>query len=179
MKGAIGLGLLVGVVGSIFLPHVFALMNGDGFATFNVFINSLGTPTVGLPGLFSAGFPGAFSEIMFNPNIFALMSTTPLIMPFIAAVLSWLVCGLLAGLFSQSVKKGLLSAAVFVIVEILVFMLMRVIAGDDLMVDVIMGGGSDVLPFVGGAIITPVGFSIVGGIIGGVISRFAFGPEEI
>ncbi|MBN2150546.1 MAG: hypothetical protein JW839_03765 [Candidatus Lokiarchaeota archaeon] len=200
MKGAIGLGLLVGIVGSIFLPHVFALINGDMFVTFQDLLSALGTPsgwTSGLSGLFSAGFPepfdGAFvQEILpgvqvavFNPDILGFFSINPsTLMPnnvflfFLPAMLSWLVCGLLSGLFSQSIKKGILAAAVFVIVEVLVYMLLKVIANKDLITEVILKGGS-VLPFLGGVIITPVGFSILGGLIGGVISRFAFGPEEI
>ncbi|NMC06240.1 MAG: hypothetical protein GYA24_13575, partial [Candidatus Lokiarchaeota archaeon] len=162
MKGAIGLGLLVGVVGSIFLPHVFALINGDNFSTFLSIINSLGTITIGLPGLLSAGFPGVVNPSFtadFNPNILALMNSPIDFMPILAAMLSWLVCGLLSGLFAQSVKKGVVSATIFIIVEILVFMLMRVITGADLIQHVILNGNGDWTVFVGGAIITPVGFS--------------------
>jgi hypothetical protein len=188
MKGAVGLGLLVGIVGSIFLPHVFALIGGDLFKTFSNVMASLSTPS-GFAGLFSAGFPGpiplAFivdSALVFNPDILGLFivgSGGNTFLAFLPAMLSWLVCGLLSGLFSQSIKKGILSAVVFIIVEILLFMLMRVLASEDLIVDVIMGGGGSPLNFIGGVIITPVGFAILGGLIGGVISRFAFGPEEI
>ncbi len=202
MKGAIGLGLLVGVVGSIFLPHVFALISGDGFRTLTSVIASLSTPS-GLSALFSAGFPEPFtgaylgemnwllptphmiSVTLFNPDFIGLFTVDPVtLVPnnqflfFLPAMLSWLVCGLLSGLFSQSIKKGILSATVFVVVEILIYMLMKVIAGYDLMTEIIMKNGS-AMTFLGGAIITPVGFSILGGLIGGVISRFAFGPEEI
>jgi hypothetical protein len=185
MKGAVGLGLIVGIVGSIFLPHVFALIGGDNFQTFTSVISNIGTLS-GLGGLFSAGFPpnpGAFivgTERVFDPDILSLfMGGGNTFLAFLPAMLSWLVCGLLAGLFAQSLKKGLISALVFILVEILVYMLMRVIALDDLIVDVIMGGNSDPSRFIGGVIITPVCFSLLGGLLGGVISRFAFGPEEI
>ncbi len=190
MKGAIGLGLLVGVVGSIFLPHVFACINGDFFVTFGTAMQLLisGSPS-GFSGVFSAGFPHPFTNAfqlllpfaVYNPDFIGVFTLPPTnaFLFLLPAILSWLVCGLLAGLFSQSVKKGVLSATVFVIVEILVFMLLRVIANDDLINDVILGGVGSPLEFIGGVIITPVGFSLVGGVIGGVISRFAFGPEEI
>jgi hypothetical protein len=198
MKGAVGLGLLVGIVGSIFLPHVFALISGDSFFTFNAMIVVVTSGSQdALSGIFSCGFPnpfiGAFPsglisplpQYVFNPNILGLFIPGPvthlpsnIFFYFLPAMLNWLVCGLLSSLFSQSVKKGVLSAVVFVVVEVLVYMLLKVIAGKDLLTDVIMAGG-DPYTFIGGAIITPVAFSIVGGVLGGLISRFAFGPEEI
>ncbi|MEX2683873.1 MAG: hypothetical protein Q6373_020045 [Candidatus Sigynarchaeota archaeon] len=180
------MGLLVGIVGSIFLPHVFALISGDNFKTFSDIISNFTVPN-SLSALFSAGFPdpyaGAFmvdSRIVFNPDIIAMIMnpTQYPFLYFLPAMLSWLVCGLLSGFFTQSIKKGILSAAVFVIVEILLYMLMKVIAGRDLIPEVILYGGN-ALTFIGGAIITPVGFSILGGLLGGLISRAVFGPEEI
>nr|MDO8087819.1 hypothetical protein [Candidatus Sigynarchaeum springense]MDO8119064.1 hypothetical protein [Candidatus Sigynarchaeota archaeon] len=183
MKGAIGLGLLVGIVGSIFLPHVFAALNNEGFKTFALSISMItSNQPAGLAGLFSAGFPepipgaGMFG---YNPNIIGLFTLPPTntFLFYYPAMLSWLVCGLLSALFSQSIKKGVLSATVFIIVEVLLYMLMKVIAGKSIGEVILIDGSA--LTFIGGAIITPVGFSILGGLLGGLISRAAFGPEEI
>nr|MDO8110243.1 hypothetical protein [Candidatus Sigynarchaeota archaeon] len=173
MKGAIGLGLIIGIIGAMFLPYVFALINDThAFDDFTAIITGLNANLLAAlitPAI--AGIPTSY-----DPNIIA--GFTGNFMLFLPAMLTWIVCGLLAALFTQSAKKGIISAAVFIAVEILVYLLMRVLGGDDLITEVI-APGNDPIPFIGGAVITPVLFGIVGGLIGGFISRFAFGPEEI
>ncbi|MHA1794005.1 MAG: hypothetical protein ACTSVI_15290 [Promethearchaeota archaeon] len=127
------------------------------------------------------------SNTLYNGNLLNLFmevgGVKNAFITFLPAMLTWIVCGLLAGLFSQSAKKGIISAIVFVIVEILLYLLMRVITGADLITDVFMPGGDIVeglvVTFLGNIVLTPVAFGIVGGAVGGLLSQFIFGPEEI
>jgi hypothetical protein len=181
MKGAVLLGFLVGFIGLMFLPYVFGLISIPSiFNGYSSMISSLPTtlPSLITPAFNYGGCTSTLNGI--EPNILALFSGGNFIC-FLPPMLAWLVGGLLSALFSQSAKKGVLSAIVLVVVEILVYLLMNVFA------QVTLFGtteGSIIntaapLTFIGRDIITPVGFGILGGLIGGFISRFAFGPEEI
>lgn len=181
MKGSIGLGLLVGIIAAIFLPYVFMFITA--ISPFDPLINGFntlasGTPT-SLTGLIPI-FSGAFIPIVdqYNPlYIWDLIQGTGAdFLPFLPPILTWLVCGLLAALFTQSAKKGVLAAIVFVVVEILLYLLFGVLTGSAIM-DIIMPGG-EIMVFLFGTVITPLGFGIAGGAIGGAISQGAFGPEE-
>ena len=180
MKGSVGIGLLVGIVAAMFLPHVFALINLDKFETFTGIISTLSLETLG--SLITPAFPGVFSPLVYEPNFILLW--TPFFIVLLPAILAWFVSGFLAALFSQSAKKGVLVAVVFVVVEVLLFFLFNVIAGGDVL-SIITGPTPGVvnpiyvLEFIGGALITPFVFGLLGGMVGGFVSKFAFGPEEI
>nr|MDO8117598.1 hypothetical protein [Candidatus Sigynarchaeota archaeon] len=187
MKGSIGIGMIVGIIASIFLPYVFALINYDGaFGELNSAFQGLGALT-GLPGVLSAAFaaPGSTPSIGagYATNIIAAITGSISPLQVLSGILTWVVLGLLAGLFTQSPKKGVISAVVFVIVEILIYMLTAVLAGNDIMNDILMQGNPELVDglvaFLGRVIIVPVGVGIAGGVVGGLISQFAFGPEEI
>ncbi|HME54728.1 MAG TPA: hypothetical protein VKM55_21150 [Candidatus Lokiarchaeia archaeon] len=191
MKGAILLGLLVSFIGMMFLPYVFGLISIPTiFSGYSSIINDLPTS---LPSLITPAFvpfPNPFSLLGalvsggMNPNIIGLFYPVPptnAFLYFLPSMLAWLVGGILAALFSQSAKKGIISAIVLVVIDFLVYLLMNLFAGGTL-----IGNSSaaiintaDLGTFLGGNIITPVVFGIIGGLIGGFISRFAFGPEEI
>ena len=174
MKGGIGLGLLVGIIGAIFLPFVFLLINNtDAFTILSGSFTELQSPNTigsGLQTLFGFGFS---VRTDFNANFLELLEGGDF-MVFLPAMLTWIVCGLLAAMFSQSPKKGIVAAIIFIAVEILLYMLFEVIKGGN-----IVEFFTDIMPFIGVFLITGVGFSIVGGLVGGFISQFAFGPEEI
>lgn len=178
----------MGIIAAIFLPYVFTLINWTGaFTNLNNGFQALaGSDPSGLEVIFSGGFliqDNDLLEVVYNPNLIRVFTGENDFIDFLPAMLTWIVCGLLAALFSQSVKKGVISSLVFVIVEILLFLLMQVFAGLDLQ-DVLGFSNPDivdgfVIGFLGKAVVTPVGFSVAGGAIGGAISQFAFGPEEI
>jgi len=181
MKGSVLLGLLIGFLAMMFLPYAFGLISNPSiFNSYSSIINGL---PGNLPQLVTPGFyiPVMLNEI--NPNIIALFYPVPgkSFLLFLPSMLAWIVGGLLSAILSQSAKKGIVAALVLVIVEFLVFLLMSLLAGTQF-----LGSGSqyiidtsDMTPFLGGNIITPIGFGLVGGLIGGFISRFALGPEEI
>jgi hypothetical protein len=171
MKGSVGIGLLVGIVAAMFLPHVFAMINVDIFGTLSGIIKTLELDTLGK--LICPAFPGVFSPLVFNPNFFKLWTIDFIYL--LPAILAWFVSGLLAALFAQSPKKGVLVAVVFIVVEVLLYFLFQVIAGGDLLTLIT----DDIAIFVGGVILTPFVFGLLGGMVGGFISKFAFGPEEI
>jgi hypothetical protein len=186
MKGAVLLGLLVGFIGMMFLPYIFGLISITTiFSKYSVIIQGLPNSLADLitPGFLSTKADPSFNMVGIDPNIIAVF-TGGSFLYFVPPMLAWIVGGLLAALFSQSAKKGILSAIVLIIVEFLVYLLMSVIAGVP-----IFGTTSQSIinttsltsmyPFIGGDIITPVCFGVLGGLIGGFISRFAFGPEEI
>jgi hypothetical protein len=184
MKGAIGLGLIIGIIAAMFLPYVFALINyPTAFAILNGAFSGLGSGIFSqLPYVFTGAFevmPVAPASLYFyNPDILGIFSTGGSFMQVLPAILVWVVAGFLSGLFAQSAKKGVLSSVVFIIVEILLFLLMTVISGTQSLMEVLTNlNGLGPMAFVGSAIIVPL-FGIVGGVIGGVVSQGAFGPEE-
>ncbi len=187
MKGSIGIGMVVGIIASIFLPYIFALISlPTAMDVLSTALTGLGDLS-GFPAVFSAAFAAPSSTPAigsgYATNIIAVFTGELEFIPVLAGILTWVVLGLLAGLFTQSPKKGLISAVVFIIVEVLIYMLMAVLAGNDIMRDVILQGNTvatdGIIAFLGRVVIVPVGFGIVGGLVGGVISQFAFGPEEI
>lgn len=200
MKGSIGLGLLLGILAMIFVPYVFMFIStiGNPFSILSNIMTQLGTSNAlsALNDLFSISFgvltdetETLFLQTFYNTNLLGMIvdgSIGVMWLAFLPAMLSWLVGGLLAGLLTQSVKKGVISAIVFVVVEILLYMLFGVLANKEIMTDILHIGGADLLApdgfligFIGQVVITPLGFGIVGGIIGGAISKAAFGPEQI
>ncbi|MHA1679874.1 MAG: hypothetical protein ACTSUE_02630 [Promethearchaeota archaeon] len=183
MKGSIGLGLLVGIISAIFLPYVFMLINAsDAFTLLNAGFQALGSGNAaGLLLIFSGGF--LTIPTIYNPNLIMVFTGVDSFLAFLPAMLTWLVCGLLAALFSQSAKKGIIASIVFVVVELLIFMLMYVINTGDILTLLGLSGGDIVndflIEFLGNYVITQLGFGIVGGAIGGLLSQALFGPEEI
>lgn len=176
MKGGLGLGLLVGIIGAIFLPFVFALINDpNAFNALSGAFTSLQNTTTlgsGLQTLFCYGFTQGGT---FNANFLGVVMGSVEFMMFLPAMLTWIVCGLLAALFSQSPKKGIVAAIIFSVIEILLYMLFMVLQPGASIMDLF----ADIQAFVGVFIITGIGFSLAGGLVGGFISQFAFGPEEI
>ncbi|MFX0103594.1 MAG: hypothetical protein ACFFCS_28790 [Candidatus Hodarchaeota archaeon] len=197
MKGSIGLGLLLGILAMIFVPYVFMYITFPlPFAILSDTMTRLGggEAVFALSDLFSTSFGVLTDEtasdalaLFYNPNILIMLSDPAVefnFLIFLPPMLSWIVGGLLAGLLTQSVKKGVISALVFVVVEILLYMLFGVLANKTMdqilyLSGSMISGDGFVGGFLGQIVITPVGFGIVGGVIGGAISKAAFGPEQI
>ncbi|MHA1372067.1 MAG: hypothetical protein ACTSRA_20400 [Promethearchaeota archaeon] len=183
MRYGILLGLLLGLVSAMFLPFVFMMitMGAESWQLLNNAFIELGNGNLaGLVVLFSQSFLEVPDH--WSGNFIGLFTNDNNVTNWIGVLLTWIVCSILSGLFMQSAKKGIIAGIIFVIVEILIYLLMATLAGQAIM-DILNPGGDFVqgflVSFMGVAIITPFIGGIGGSLIGGLLSSLIFGPEKI
>ncbi|MFX1496526.1 MAG: hypothetical protein ACFFBH_03260 [Promethearchaeota archaeon] len=107
----------------------------------------------------------------FKYDIISFFTENPSIVSFFAPqLLACIFVGYLSGSISKGFKRGLVASTVVIVVDLLIWMLLSVIGGEDLMA---LFQPPQLFSTVGGIISALIG-AILGGIIGGSIS----GPYE-
>jgi hypothetical protein len=107
----------------------------------------------------------------FEFDIISFFTGTPNIIEFFAPqLLASIFIGYLSGTIAKGVKRGLTAGTLVIVIDLLIWMLLSVVAGEDLMA---LFQGAQLSSTVGGILSAMLG-SILGGFLGGLIA----GPYE-
>ena len=107
----------------------------------------------------------------FKFDLLAFFTGTPTIADFFAPqLLASIFIGFLSGTISKGLKRGLIASTLVIIIAFLIWMLLSVISGEDLMA---LFQGAQLFSTIGGILSAILG-SVIGGVLGGLIS----GPYE-
>jgi hypothetical protein len=107
----------------------------------------------------------------FKFDLIALFTGTPSITEFFAPqVLACIFIGYVSGTISKGLKRGLIASSLVIIIGFLIWMLLSVISGEDLMA---LFQGAQLSVTVGGIL-----SAILGAVIGGLVGGFISGPYE-
>ena len=107
----------------------------------------------------------------FKFDLIAYFTGTPSIANFFAPqLLASIFVGFLSGTISKGLKRGLIASSLVIIVSFLIWILLSVISGEDLMA---LFQGAQLSVTIGGILSAILG-AIIGGLVGGIIS----GPYE-
>jgi len=152
------IGILVGICFSFFTAFFFNM--GDVLIRIQLYLGSDALRVAIL--MIGANFE--FDLISF------FMGTPNLIGFFAPQLLASLFIGYLSGTIAKGVKRGLTTGTLVIVIDFLIWMLLSVIAGEDLMA---LFQGAQLSATVGGILSAMIG-SILGGFFGGLIA----GPYE-
>ena len=107
----------------------------------------------------------------FKFDLIAFFTGTPSITEFFAPqVLACIFIGYVSGTISKGLKRGVIASSLVIIIGFLIWMLLSVISGEDLMA---LFQGPQLSVTVGGIL-----SAILGAVIGGLIGGFISGPYE-
>jgi len=107
----------------------------------------------------------------FKFDLLAFFTGTPSITEFFAPqVLACIFIGYVSGTISKGLKRGVIASSLVIIIGFLIWMLLSVISGEDLMA---LFQGAQLSVTVGGIL-----SAILGAVIGGLIGGFISGPYE-
>jgi len=107
----------------------------------------------------------------FKFDLFSIFTGSSTIINFFSPqLLASIFIGYLSGTIAKGLKRGFLASLLVIIIDFLIWMLLSVISGEDLMA---LFQGTQLSVTIGGILTAFIG-SIIGGLIGGVIS----GPYE-
>ena len=107
----------------------------------------------------------------FKFDLIALFTGSPSITAFFAPqLLACIFIGYVSGSISKGLKRGLIASSLVIIIGFLIWMLLSVISGEDLMA---LFQGAQLFVTVGGIL-----SAILGAVIGGLIGGFVSGPYE-
>jgi len=107
----------------------------------------------------------------FKFDLFSIFTgSSTIIDVFAPQLLASVFIGYLSGTISKGLKRGLIASLLVIVIDFLIWMLLSVISGEDLMA---LFQGTQLSVTIGGIITALIG-AIIGGLIGGVIS----GPYE-
>jgi len=107
----------------------------------------------------------------FKFDLIAFFTGTPSITEFFAPqVLACIFIGYVSGTISKGLKRGLIASSLVIIIGFLIWMLLSVISGEDLMA---LFQGAQLSVTIGGIL-----SAILGAVIGGLIGGFISGPYE-
>jgi hypothetical protein len=107
----------------------------------------------------------------FEFDLISFLTGTPNIIEFFAPqLLASIFIGYLSGTIAKGVKRGLTAGTLVIVIDFLIWMLLSVVAGEDLMA---LFQGAQLISTVGGILSAIIG-SILGGFLGGLIA----GPYE-
>ena len=107
----------------------------------------------------------------FKFDLIAFFTGTPTIANFFAPqLLASIFIGFLSGTIAKGLKRGLIASTLVIIITFLIWMLLSVISGEDLMA---LFQGPQLFSTIGGIL-----SAILGAIIGGLIGGFVSGPYE-
>ena len=107
----------------------------------------------------------------FKFDLLAFFTGTPSIAEFFAPqVLACIFIGYVSGTISKGLKRGVIASSLVIIIGFLIWMLLSVISGEDLMA---LFQGTQLSVTVGGIL-----SAILGAVIGGLIGGFISGPYE-
>ncbi len=107
----------------------------------------------------------------FKFDLIAFFTGTPSITEFFAPqVLACIFIGYVSGTISKGLKRGVIASSLVIVIGFLIWMLLSVISGEDLMA---LFQGAQLSVTVGGIL-----SAILGAVIGGLIGGFISGPYE-
>ena len=107
----------------------------------------------------------------FKFDLFALFTGSPSITAFFPPqLLACIFIGYVSGSISKGLKRGLIASSLVIIIGFLIWMLLSVISGEDLMA---LFQGAQLFVTVGGIL-----SAILGAVIGGLLGGFISGPYE-
>lgn len=107
----------------------------------------------------------------FKFDLIAFFTGTPSITEFFAPqLLACIFIGYLSGTISKGLKRGVIASSLVVVIGFLIWMLLSVISGEDLMA---LFQGAQLSVTVGGIL-----SAILGAILGGLLGGFISGPYE-
>ena len=107
----------------------------------------------------------------FKFDLIAFFTGTPSITEFFAPqLLACIFIGYVSGTISKGLKRGLIASSLVIIIGFLIWMLLSVISGEDLMA---LFQGAQLSVTVGGIL-----SAILGAVIGGLLGGFISGPYE-
>lgn len=154
----LAIGILVGVILSFFSAFFFNMM---------VILNQIqlyaGNDVLRIAAL----LVGA----NFDFDMISFITVSPSILGFFAPeILAWIFIGYISGTISKGLRRGVIASALVVVIVLLIWILLSIISGQDLMT---LFQGSQLIETLGGIISAFVGV-LIGGSIGGLIS----GPYE-
>lgn len=89
---------------------------------------------------------------------------------FAAQLLAWLFIGYISGTISKGLRRGIIASLLVVVIDLLVWIILNIISGEDLMA---LFQGIQLSETLGGIISALLG-ALIGGLLGGLIS----GPYE-
>ncbi len=152
------IGIIVGIVFSFFTVYFFNMEDIIDQIQFYLQIDILKVIVIQI---------GA----NFKFDLLAFFTGTPNIAEFFAPqLLASIFIGFLSGSISKGLKRGLIASTLVIIVAFLIWMLLSVISGEDLMA---LFQGAQLFSTIGGILSAILG-SVIGGVLGGLIS----GPYE-
>jgi len=152
------IGIIVGIILSFFTIFFFNMM---------VIINQIesyaGNDLIRIASL----LVGA----NFNFDMISFFTETPSILGFFAPeILAWLFISYITGTLAKGLRRGIISSLLVVIVVLLIWIILSIISGEDLMA---LFQGNQLTVTLGGIISAFLG-AFTGGLIGGLVS----GPYE-
>jgi len=107
----------------------------------------------------------------FNFDMISFITGSPSILGFFAPeILAWIFIGFISGAIAKGLRRGVIVSALVVIVVLLIWIILSIISGEDLMA---LFQGTQLTETLGGIISALIGV-LIGGVIGGLIS----GPYE-
>lgn len=152
------IGILVGIVFSFFTVFFFNMQN-----IIQVIQATAGSDFLKLVTLLIGA--------NFKFDIISFFTGTPTITDFFAPqLLACIFIGFLSGSISKGLKRGLITSVLVIVVDLLIWMLLSVIGGEDLMA---LFQGPQLVATIGGILSAIIG-AVIGGLLGGLIS----GPYE-
>jgi hypothetical protein len=107
----------------------------------------------------------------FDFDMISFLSGSPSVLGFFAPeILAWIFIGYISGTIAKGLKRGVIASAIVVVLVFLIWILLTIIIGDDLMT---IFQGTQLIETLGGIFSAFIGV-FIGGSIGGLIS----GPYE-
>ena len=107
----------------------------------------------------------------FEFDIISFFTGTPNLIQFFAPqLLASIFIGYLSGTIAKGIKRGLTAGTLVIVIDLLIWMLLSVIAGEDLMA---LFQGAQLISTIGGILSAMIG-AVLGGFFGGLIA----GPYE-
>ena len=107
----------------------------------------------------------------FKFDLIAFFTGTPSITEFFAPqVLACIFIGYISGTISKGLKRGVIASSLVIVIGFLIWMLLSVISGEDLMA---LFQGAQLSVTVGGIL-----SAVLGAVIGGLLGGFVSGPYE-
>ncbi|MFX1410697.1 MAG: hypothetical protein ACFFA6_10110 [Promethearchaeota archaeon] len=107
----------------------------------------------------------------FNFDMITFFTDTPTVLGFFAPeLLAWIFIAFISGAISKGLKRGIITGLLIVVVDLLIWILLSIISGEDLMA---LFQGNQLIETLGGIFSAILG-AFIGGLLGGLVS----GPYE-
>ncbi|MFX1567977.1 MAG: hypothetical protein ACFFCV_06390 [Promethearchaeota archaeon] len=150
------IGIIIGIVFSFFTAFFFNMTD------------IITVISSGISGLkVAAKLVGA----NFDFDMISFFTGSPTILGFfVPEILAWIFIGYITGSISKGLRRGVLASSLVVIIVLLIWILLSIFSGEDLMS---LFQGSQLIETLGGIISAFVGV-LIGGMLGGLVS----GPYE-